>query len=123
MYDSYTPGPVPLLDDTIFQYKGPAYPQQSIPARIDASLLGQFAIGSPAKPLITFLENQHFTCTSQANGSICHLTVTVSRQERCHIFEATRHYQYQETVDIFIEEAIDNIAKLTTKYDSKASPT
>jgi hypothetical protein len=119
MYDNYTPGPVPLLDETIFRYKGPDYPQKGISTRIKESLLRQFAIGSQAQPLLIFLKNQHFDCTPTATGASCHLTVTVSRQERCSVFESTRHYQYQETVDIFIEEAIGNIKDISSKYSTK----
>jgi hypothetical protein len=119
MYDTYTPGPVPLLDETIFRYKGPDYPQKGIPTRINESLLRQFAIGSQAQPVLTFLKNQHFDCVPNATGSNCHLTVTVSRQERCSIFDSTRRYQYQETVDISIEEAIGNIKGISSKYSTK----
>lgn len=123
MHDSYTPGPVPLLDETIFQYKGPAYPQKPIPARIDAALLRQFAPGSQAQPLRAFLAKQHFACAPSATGSICHLTVTVSRQERCSIFDSTRQSQYQDTIDIFIEEASGNIKNISSQYNTKTLPT
>lgn len=119
MYESYTPGPVPLLDETIFHYTGPDYPQKSIATRIEESLLRQYPAGGFAAPLVAALTKQYFTCVASEVGVKCHLSVMVLKDERCHLLEETRHYKLKETVDILIGEADGRVKTISAVYDMK----
>lgn len=119
MSERYTPGPAPLLDETIFKYKGPDYPQVAIPVRIESALTRQFPLGSATSPLISALQAQHFACEPIEHGQRCHLSVTVERKERCSLLDAPHHYTFSESVDISIKEEAQRITHITATYDTK----
>ena len=116
MYSSYTPGPVELLEESVYHFRGPNYPQQSISERIRQGVLRRFALQSNAAPLIAWLKSQHFECSKVSSGAACHLSVKVSREERCELFGPTKHYLYEDTVDIAIEEHDTRIEAIKADY-------
>lgn len=116
---AYTPGPVELLEESVYHFQGPDYPQQSISDRIRQGVLRRFALQSKSAPLIEWLKAQHFTCAKTSSGAACHLSVKVSREERCELFGPTKRYLYEDTVDIAIEEHETRIEAIKADYDFK----
>ncbi|MBC7701231.1 MAG: hypothetical protein H7225_12630 [Massilia sp.] len=119
MQYSYTPGPVELLEESVYHFQGPDYPQQSISDRIRQGVLRRFALQSKSAPLIEWLKAQHFECAKVSSGATCHLSAKVSLQERCELFGPTKHYRYEDTVDIAIDEYDTRIEAIKADYDFK----
>ena len=120
MYDSYTPGPVELLEENVYHFRGPDYPQVPIPERIRKAVLRRFALHSSATPLVGWLQAQHFKCTQPAASDVaCHLGVQVSLEERCELFGPTRNYQFEQTVDIAIQAPDKRIETVKVTYGHK----
>ena len=117
MQYSYTPGPVELLEESRYHRKGPDFPQRSIPDLIRQGVLRRFALQSNAAPLIAWLKAEHFNCTKVSSGTACHLSVKTSLEERCELFGPTKHYVYEETIDIAIEEHDTRIEAIKADYD------
>jgi hypothetical protein len=111
---TYTGQPIPLLEETIYKYKGPDYPQKGIPQRISEVLLRQFPEGTEIQALVSHLQSQHFTCQAEQNQTACRLTVMVSIWERCRIFDDTKYYSEYETIDVIIS-GTKNISKINTE--------
>jgi hypothetical protein len=118
MYEQYTPGPVELLEESVYHFKGPDYPQVSVPERIRQGVLRRFALQSLAAPLSEWLQGQHFQCAESASGSICHLTVHVSREERCALFEPAQRNQREDLFTIVIQERKRLIEEVVVTYES-----
>jgi hypothetical protein len=114
---AYTPGPVELLEESVYHFRGPDYPQMSISDRLRQGVLRRFALQSKAVPLIEWLKAQHFECSKVSSGTTCHLSVKLSREERCELFGPTKHYLYEDTVNIAIDEHDTRIAAIKAAYD------
>jgi hypothetical protein len=118
VYEQYTPGPVELLEESVHHFKGPDYPQVSVPERIRQGVLSRFAPQSLAAPLIAWLQGQHFQCADSASGAICHLKVHVSREERCTLFGPTQLNRYEDVFTIVIHERERLIEEVAVTYES-----